>query len=288
MLILIGATVRATGSGLGCPDWPKCFGMWIPPTEVSQLPINYQEIFKIGDKTIAPFSAFKTWTEYLNRLAGMLVGLIVIFLMYLGFKNRKTHKTTFRKTISLFLLVSFQGWIGAKVVSSYLAPYMITIHMILALIVTFLVINIYLDLNPKHIPNSKLHLFSKILMGLGLIQLILGTQTRQLVDEIKSITPRSLWFESLDPVLLIHRISAVVLALLVCYLTFKYRDLFRDNKIITNLWMVILVLIGLNYLSGTVFKHLNFPAWNQPLHLLFACMLLSAIYSLYSITKKTN
>lgn len=57
-LIAVGGIVRASGSGMGCPDWPKCFGMWMPPTNVDQLPLDYQKVFGAKLKGEVEFNVF--------------------------------------------------------------------------------------------------------------------------------------------------------------------------------------------------------------------------------------
>ena len=82
ILILMGGIVRATGAGLGCPDWPRCFGLWIPPVNYSQLPPNFDP---------SQFNLIKTWTEYINRLIGVTIGLLIIYLTWSSYKQRKHH-----------------------------------------------------------------------------------------------------------------------------------------------------------------------------------------------------
>ena len=158
LVILAGGIVRSTGSGMGCPDWPKCFGSWVPPTTESQLPADYRESFAINrveknqrlagyleflgfdslasklqsESIAAPeetFNKYKTWTEYVNRLLGVLLGLFITAMAAVSFGFRKHQLALFLGSIAAFLLVVFQGWIGAVVVSTNLLPGMVTFHM---------------------------------------------------------------------------------------------------------------------------------------------------------------
>ena len=101
-VILMGGIVRASGAGMGCPDWPTCFGQWIPPTEESQLPANYHEIYAQRGYENTQFNPVKTWTEYTNRLVGVTHWLF-------NFSDRLviTHLSKKRQNHFLFILGQF-------------------------------------------------------------------------------------------------------------------------------------------------------------------------------------
>ncbi|WP_375417052.1 heme A synthase [uncultured Hymenobacter sp.] len=169
LLILIGGVVRSTGSGMGCPDWPKCFGTWIPPTQASQLPANYKEIYtaqrvaknqklartleRLGFKQVAndifahpsqyvetDFNPVKTWIEYLNRLLGALIGLFVFATALAALPYWQRDRPVFWLALASFLLTGVQGWLGSLVVSTNLLPIMVTVHMGLALLIVALLL----------------------------------------------------------------------------------------------------------------------------------------------------
>ena len=100
-LILVGSLVRATGAGLGCPDWPKCFGVWIPPTSLADLPAGYDP---------ADFNVFKTWTEYINRLIGVVIGLLIIIATaFTSLSYRRKRPVVTYAAWAAFVLVLVQG-----------------------------------------------------------------------------------------------------------------------------------------------------------------------------------
>ena len=169
LLILVGGVVRSTGSGMGCPDWPKCFGQWVPPTEASQLPPNYKEVYtaqrvaknqklartlqKLGFAQVAgsifahptqyietDFNPVKTWIEYVNRLLGALIGLFVFLTVVFSWPYWQRDRTIFWLALASFLLTGVQGYLGSLVVSTNLLPVMVTIHMALALVIVALLL----------------------------------------------------------------------------------------------------------------------------------------------------
>ena len=94
-LILVGGIVRASGAGMGCPDWPTCFGQLIPPTTEAQLPANYHEIYAERGYSDTKFNPIKTWTEYLNRLAGVTIGFLIFLTLWYSRSYLKSDKVIF-------------------------------------------------------------------------------------------------------------------------------------------------------------------------------------------------
>jgi cytochrome c oxidase assembly protein subunit 15 len=164
LLILVGGVVRATGSGMGCPDWPRCFGQWVPPTSISELPANYKQVYTaqrvaknqklartlagLGFKQVAgeifahptqyietDFNATKTWIEYVNRLLGALIGIFVFVTAVVALPYWRRDRTIVWLAVGGWLLTGVQGWLGSLVVSTNLLPIMVTIHMGLALLI---------------------------------------------------------------------------------------------------------------------------------------------------------
>jgi heme a synthase len=278
-LILVGGIVRATGSGMGCPDWPKCFGMWVPPTEASQLPANYQEIFGAKLKGEVEFNVVKTWIEYLNRLLGVLTGLFIFGTLIASISYLKKDKVIFWLSFLTFLLVGFQGWLGSKVVSTELHPVMVTAHMLLAIVIVFIllyavarsyngVVNVE-KINQK----SSLSNWLIVIILLTTIQVVLGTQVREAVDTVSKLlgdTYRSKWIENLGTSFLIHRTYSLIILGLHLYLIYQLRKQSESKGIINQFtnWLIILVIIEI--LTGIIMAYFAIPSFAQPIHLTLA------------------
>ena len=282
-LILVGATVRASGSGMGCPDWPTCFGSWVPPTSEAQLPVNYQEIYAELGYSDTRFNVVKTWTEYANRLLGVSIGFLIFLTAVYSWSCRAHDTRIFKASVAAFLMVGFQGWLGSKVVSSNLLPGMITIHMLVALAIVGTLLYAVAQARRGIMASQSVgnidQRFGKwlyIVLGFTVLQVAMGTQVREMTDFIRESQGeelRSSWIDAMPWFFYVHRsFSAAVLfanlwlaRLLVMSLGWQHT--------LSRLTLTMICVIGAAVFSGAALGHLGMPALVQPTHLLAASLL---------------
>ena len=296
VLILVGGIVRATGSGMGCPDWPKCFGSWVPPTDISQLPVNYKEIFGAKLKGEVEFNAVKTWVEYINRLVGVLIGFFVFATFVTSIRSFwKKDRTIVWLSFLAFVLVGFEGWLGSKVVSSELHPVMITLHMLLSVVIVFILLyavarsytGVIKVEDIKEAESISFLLTALILVTLG--QVLLGTQVREMVDQVALVMGeqlRSEWAANLGGKLETHRWFSLVVAGL--HVLFLYRILKNNSHkgIIYRFSIGLIILIAIEMATGLILGYLGLPAYSQPIHLTIAILMLGVQFVLYLLLNK--
>lgn len=307
LLILVGGIVRSSGSGMGCPDWPKCFGQWVPPTNETELPADYQQVYlekrlaknerlaslleNVGMQETAhalrteeavfeesTFNPVNTWIEYLNRVVGVVIGLLILatFVRSLSFWNTK-RSITLLSGFAL-VLVLFQGWLGSIVVSTNLLPWMVTIHMLPALLlVAILELAAYKATEPTTTSSKNtvpVQVALWVAMFLTLVQVILGTQVREAIDMIASAMAyqhRELWVDQLGVSFYIHRSFSWLLLLVHVYLI--YSSMKGKNRELSRWATVLLVIVLTEAVIGLLLAYFGFPAILQPLHLLFGTLL---------------
>jgi cytochrome c oxidase assembly protein subunit 15 len=184
-LIFVGGLVRASGAGLGCPDWPRCFGSWIPPASAADLPPGFD---------VAQFNPTLMWTEYLNRILGVTVGFLILATLVSAWRHHRRTPRIFWPTAAAFLLVGFQGWLGGVVVQQELAAWIVTVHMLVALVIVSLLLyaTVYAFFGDapatRAVARARRPLIwtLAVLIAITLLQVTLGTQVRERIDEALS------------------------------------------------------------------------------------------------------
>jgi len=300
-----GSFVRITGSGMGCPDWPKCFGQWIPPTAEEQLPSNYLAIFQekrskkavkfckfltsIGMKETAekikndptllkeePFNAARTYTEYINRLLGFLAGNI----MLIGFIWSLIYYRSFWLIGLSFLnliLMGIEAWFGSIVVATNLVPWTITVHMFLALVILLIQLHLIYRISPRH--NKTLQVQPVVyyvwwsIFAITFYQMFLGTQVREYIDELtKQGLGRDAWSDKFGMEFFIHRSFSWLVLILLAYVGWKNE---KSGKLSIIRWA--LGILSVELLAGVCLAYFDLPGLVQTAHLLFATVLLGIL-----------
>ncbi|RRO21872.1 COX15/CtaA family protein [Flavobacteriaceae bacterium 14752] len=322
LVIIAGAIVRMTGSGMGCPDWPKCFGYLIPPTEREQLEWKPQHDYFKGQVIIvneslkvaknkfssdrnfnqnnwnnydkhdyAEFNVWHTWIEYINRLFGALSGVFVLLMFISSIWHRKSKPKLIIWSFITLVLLLFQAWLGATVVYSNLLPARITIHMIVALVIVALLLYIIHISKPKTDQIETTSTFKYLVifsLFLSLIQIGLGTQVRQFVDEaVRAVgyNEKQLWLDNPDIKFYIHRTFSV-LVLLINVLIWFMNKKYRYN--LDQLTNGLLLAIGAEILTGILMYYFDFPFLTQPLHLIIAALMFSLQFYIFVKIRKNS
>ena len=290
-LILVGGIVRASGAGMGCPDWPTCFGQWIPPTDVSELPADYQTIYAERGYKDTHFNPVKTWTEYLNRLTGATIGLLILLTAWSSRVYLKTDRRVFYLSLSIVLLVGFQAWLGSAVVASNLKPLMITLHMLLALFIVALLIYVIARSQRefiRHIDTDVLPpVFKTVLitaMAITLLQVAMGTQVREAVDMIANqhgYIDRQYWRDDFPIIFYVHRSFSSIILFINLWLAWKLYRLIDKNSILYKFGYVLAGLVVAAILAGISLDRLGFPAVAQPVHLLLANLIFGTQFFIF-------
>tara|TARA_B100000767_G_scaffold271358_1_gene296848 strand:+ start:3110 stop:4126 length:1017 start_codon:yes stop_codon:yes gene_type:complete len=321
LIFLAGSIVRMTGSGMGCPDWPKCFGYYIPPTSEEQITWHqnstYQEgMIIIKDEVLfvaeqevktssvfneknweeytkheyATFNKFHTWVEYINRLVTVLSGFIFLFLLAGSLKFKKENKWIPIISFIAFFFMLVEAVLGKMVVDSNLKPTMITIHMVIGLLIIGLVLRLLFIIR-KEKTSYKYHaLFNKLLILsiiFSLIQIAMGTQVRQFIDEqVKLFGFENKEYSLMNPSFkfYFHR-SFTIAIILVNFGLFYLNQLHKLGYKLVN-W--ILVLLFLETITGILMYYAEFPLGTQAIHLLSGALLFGVQFYLWMQSRKIS
>ena len=282
--ITIGGITRVTGSGDGCPDWPTCFGEWIPPFE-------YHAII-----------------EYGHRSVGVLLGLSIIVVCWRVYFKHKTDKTLVRLCFATLFLIIVVGLLGGAVVLNNLDPAIRTLHLMLAQIIVFLSVLCFVSATNSRTSNpqteckwlywsvSKKHkknLTNLVISGsLILLTILSGSYA---VWSQAGFYCTSWPFcgrgpfipnEFLGWIHMLHRILSLISMVFAAY---SIHQLFmgdRVNRIITRFSIVGLVLIVLQVFWGLLLPLTYFSEWSRAGHLSIATLIWTVVVFLITLILK--
>ncbi|MEZ4799392.1 MAG: COX15/CtaA family protein [Flavobacteriales bacterium] len=313
MVIIAGSVVRMSGSGMGCPDWPKCFGYYIPPTDIETLTFSEGKVFEKGKMVLlndtlwvatkdvqagpvfnrsdwekyarhdyAYYNPVHTWTEYINRLVGATAGIPTFLLFVFSFLHlikRKDIRTFIFASTTLFML-GFEAWLGKTVVDAELLPFKITLHMLGSIVIVALLIYLIKNHEEKALKQKSFSTYWKVLSIIWVLiagsQILLGTQVREAVDIVSNnIDDRWQWIDNLPSVFKFHRSFSLVIVALLAWTYARSKGLLEVPKALKGIMIVAVIEI----VVGIVLAYAGVPAFAQPIHLFFAIMWFAFTFS---------
>jgi cytochrome c oxidase assembly protein subunit 15 len=163
IVVVMGAWVRLTDAGLGCPDWPGCYGQLLVPTDPAAA-ADYPE---------RPLEVGKAWREMIHRYAASGLGLLIVIMAVLAWRNRVDPRQPVALPLALVGIVIFQGILGMWTVTLLLKPTIVMLHLLGGM--TTLALLFWLA---RPVPAGPQHPELRVFAGIGLavlaVQIALG------------------------------------------------------------------------------------------------------------------
>lgn len=326
VLIFLGGVVRSTGSGLACPDWPTCFDRVVPPINEADIKIGYQEEFikERANKTqrvadlldaigfealpallrrenelkLEPFSLVKSWTQFSSRLAGLLTGVFLLGCVYFSITYLTSRKRIFFLSILNLVLAGLLAWLASILVFTSSYPWVITIHILLLILI--LTISIYTFFQAKLLRERNLlsnqhpggiRTVASVASVLTLFQIGLGTRVREQIDVISvrmNELNRSEWVQGIGFEFNLHRDLAWIVFILNFILLVLIRGKYMGSTYHFKYMTYVALLIAAQIVAGYTLANLALPLAAQSIHLLLACLIFGAQYSLVLLLKQNK
>lgn len=293
LVIFAGAFVRASGAGMGCPDWPRCFDRWIPPTDPSQVPRHLSQYFNLR----------LAWTEYVNRLIGATTGILALATLAIALRAYRHAPRVLGSSLGAFVCMGLAGWLGKRVVEKNLDPSFVTVHMLVALAtVSFLIDATVCSFFAPPAASERQHITHELpstrrtlsvaslgVIGALLVQIALGTRVRASIEQVANNTPtltRAHWLEHIGPVDGIHRTTALlVLALTTALAVYTHRRV-DPHPVLRRLSTAIAIASAAQIAIGIGLAYGGLPPPLQIVHLVLASLLLGALVVLTLLARR--
>ena len=110
LLVTVGVIVRATDSGMGCPDWPLCYGQILPPLD-----------------------DYKAWWEWIHRTIAAVIGFLILGVAFFAWKDHRDRRSILWPSLAAVVLVVFQAWLGRETVRMNNSGESVTAHLAAAM-----------------------------------------------------------------------------------------------------------------------------------------------------------
>jgi protoheme IX farnesyltransferase len=272
LLVTIGVVVRATGSGMGCPDWPLCHGQVIPPLDDP-----------------------KAWIEWVHRSVAALIGFVVLAMAFVAFRDHRDRPSLLWTSIAAVGLVAFQAWLGKETVRLNNSGESVTAHLaaamtLLGLLVFILVRSFY----PARLGSRGASQRFTLVAALGAVTvfalLLFGSH----------VTATSQWYVfpdwplmngSLFPPLtdatsahVLHRWVAIVVGLIVAAVALIAWRTQRDNTPVLRLALLAGVLFPIQAVVGGLQILTDLSGWSQSLHVALGALIWAVLAGLVFVS----